>query len=717
MQVPFIDNLINHSNMNQFITKTIDLQHGDEITKRKEILHYFEKTWEIDEKLYTQLASDDVFYHRGDPLRHVIIFYLGHTAVFYINKMMLAKMIHQRINPEFESMFAIGVDEMSWDDLNDKHYNWPSVEAVRDYRRQAKQVIIQFIENAPLSLPITWENPFWIIMMGIEHERIHLETSSVLIRQLPLKEVVAGKFGTICNDRGESPHNTLIAVPGAQIQLGKPLSHPLYGWDNEYGNHTETVDDFNAASMLVSNREFLDFINDNGYQTSSYWTDEGWKWRNFKQAEMPLFWRREGSAYWLRLVAEEIPMPWNWPVEVNYLEAKAFCNWKSAKEGKTFRLPTEAEWMRLVEYCHVPDELEWELAPGNINLEHFASPCPVNRFKMGDFYDIIGNVWQWTETPITGYPGFRVHPMYDDFSTPTFDGKHNLIKGGSWISTGNEATRHARYAFRRHFYQHAGFRYVQSEKPLVIESDEYETDTEVANSSESNWGDAFSAAPLFHKQLAQFVIETLKNESIHHVLDLNADTGRLAFELSMYFDDITALDFSARFIRMPVQLQQKGLMRYVVKDEGELVFYREVLLSKTGLEAHKDRILFMQADANNLKSIYTGYDLVIVPNLLEELRNPIGFLQQIHERINSNGWLILASTYEWNDEIADRANWPGGFKQDGEPVTSFEGIQSILNPHFSLTHKPVDLILTERCSSRVNRVKRSEITVWRKKNA
>jgi len=63
--------------MKELITKTIDLSNGNPDAKRQEILEYFEKTWAIDEKLYTQLKSDDVFYHRGDPLRHVLLFYLG----------------------------------------------------------------------------------------------------------------------------------------------------------------------------------------------------------------------------------------------------------------------------------------------------------------------------------------------------------------------------------------------------------------------------------------------------------------------------------------------------------------------------------------------------------------------------------------------------------------------------------------------------------------
>lgn len=701
--------------MQDLLTKTIDLTSGNSEDKRQEILQYFRKTWAIDEKLYTQLKSDEVFYHRGDALRHVLLFYFGHTAVFFINKLNLAKIIDTRIDPYYESVFAIGVDEMSWDDLNEKNYCWPDVESVRLYRNKAKEIIENVILTTPLRLPIVWNDPMWIIIMGIEHERIHLETSSVLMRQLPLDEVLPGKFGSVCTERGAAPENELIAVAGSQVQLGKQMNSPLYGWDLEYGNYTEKVADFSASKYLVSNGEFLGFVNDGGYKNKSYWTEEGWNWCTFKQANMPLFWNKKGENFTLRLVAQEINMPWNWPVEINYLEAKAFCNWKTAKEGKTYRLPTEAEWMRLTQVSNVPDMLEWDKASGNINLEHFASPCPVDKFKTGDFYDLIGNVWQWTETPITGYAGFKVHPMYDDFATPTFDGKHNVIKGGSWISTGNEATRDARYAFRRHFYQHAGFRVVQSEKPLEIHNDEYETDIEIANSCETNWGDAFTSKPNFSVQLAKYAVEVMKDKKGIKVLDINADTGRLAFELAKHFESVTALDFSTRYIRLPIQLQEKGFIRYIVKDEGELVFYRDMVLSDMGLEERKDNILFMQADANNLNPIYTGYDLIIVPNLLVELICPILFLKSIHERLNENGILIIASTYEWENHQVKRAHWPGGFKKDGEPVSSFEGIHNILNPQFTLENIPFDIPISIRKSSRISETRLVEVTVWKKK--
>lgn len=97
------------------------------------------------------------------------------------------------------------------------------------------------------------------------------------------------------------------------------------------------------------------------------------------------------------------------------------------------------------------------------------SPNPVNMFINNNFYDIVGNVWQHTITPIYPFKNFEIHPVYEDFSTPTFDERHDLIKGGSFVSTGNEALYHSRYAFRRHFYQFAGFRYIST--PIQLEID------------------------------------------------------------------------------------------------------------------------------------------------------------------------------------------------------------------------------------------------------
>ena len=109
---------------------------------------------------------------------------------------------------------------------------------------------------------------------------------------------------------------------------------------------------------------------------------------------------------------EEIDMPWDWPADVNFHEAKAFCNWLSAHTDKQIRLPSETEWYRLYDLnianAQETDHTEWIKAPGNINLEYWASSSPVNAFMHGEFGDIIGNVWQWTETAIDGFNGFLI---------------------------------------------------------------------------------------------------------------------------------------------------------------------------------------------------------------------------------------------------------------------------------------------------------------------
>ncbi len=701
--------------MNEFTLKSPDLINGNPEEKRQEILDFFLRTFELDNQLYKTIKEEDAFFMRADPLRHPLIFYYGHTACFFVNKLVLAGLLPTHINPKFESIFAIGVDEMSWDDLNEENYDWPSVSEVRNYRHTVKNKIVQLIKDLPLQLPINWENSFWPILMGIEHQNIHIETSSVLIRQLPVDKLQNGKFNQTCNEDSAIVANELLPVASSLVQLGKPTQHSLYGWDLEYGNIIEKVHEFKASKFLVSNAEFLDFVEDKGYQNKNWWTEEGWAWRTYEKAEHPRFWIKKGDAYQLRLMAEIVPMKWSFPVEINYLEAKAFCNWKSTQTGKKLRLPTEAEWYRMIEAENVKDANQWEVAPGNINLEHFTSPCPVNKFHFNDFYDLIGNVWQWTETPITGYPGFKVHPLYDDFSTPTFDGKHNLIKGGSWISTGNEATLHARYAFRRHFYQHAGFRYVESDHEPEIRVDSYETDKEVVISCEQNYGDDYIGMEKLPLQVLKIIKHLVKNPANKKLLDLNSSTGRLAFETSQFFKHVTAIDASARFLQPAIELQKKGLLRYIIQDEGELSFYKDVLLQDLKLEV-KNNLVFMQDDVLKLKERYAGYDVILAINLIEELRKPKDFLNQIHQRLNKDGLLFLGSTYQWKENISENENWLGGFKKDGEPIRSIEVINHLLKTHFDLITSPTNLEYAVRKNSRKFEVLVSEVSVWKKKN-
>ncbi len=702
--------------MSQLSSRTIVLNEGEAEAKRGEILAYFRQTYALDEQLYEHLATDEAFYFRAEPLRHPLIFYLGHTAAFYVNKFNIAKITDRRINPRYESMFAIGVDEMSWDDLNDDHYDWPTVGQVRAYRREVQQFVEDVIGNLELAMPITWDSPFWVVMMGIEHQRIHLETSSVIIRRMPIDKVCPVPGWTVCPEHGPAPANSLLPVSGGKVVLGKSKDHPLYGWDNEFGYHQATVWDFKAAKFLVSNGEFRQFVEENGYGQQQYWTEEGWAWVQFSRATQPLFWLREGDGYRLRTLAVEIEMPWNWPVEVNYLEAKAFCNWLAEKRGAPVRLPTEDEWYRLYELHKLADQPYWQKAPGNINLEYWASSCPVDRFACGDFHDVIGNAWQWTETPITGFEGFEVHPCYDDFSTPTFDTKHNLIKGGCWISTGNEATRDSRYAFRRHFFQHAGFRYVEASQPLAIPESMYESDMAVSQYCEAHYGNTFFGVNSFQQKCAAICIEAMEARPKKRALDLGCSVGRSSFELAKEFEFVNGLDFSARFIRIAYQMQEKGLIRYELPEDGEIVSYHERKLADLGLADTVTRIEFFQADALNLKPQFSGYDLILAANLIDRLSDPGKFLRSVHERLNAGGLLVLASPYTWLEEFTPRQKWIGGFRRDGEPFSSLDGVRELLSSHFNIVGEPQDIEFVIRETARKYQHSLSQLTVWQKKD-
>ena len=693
-------------------THTIILSQGEPEAKRAEILEYFHATYTLDEKLYQTLKEDATFRLRADRLRHPLIFYFGHTAAFFVNKLIIAQALEERLNPRFEALFAVGVDEMSWDDLDSTHYDWPSRDQVSGYRDQVRELVDRLIRTLPLSLPITWESPFWAIMMGIEHERIHLETSSVLIRQLPVDQLRPMDFWQICRASAEPPANELLPVPGGKVLLGKEPEHPLYGWDNEYGRQEATLEPFAASKYLVSNREFLGFVEAGGYAEPAWWTEEGWHWRSFRQARHPLFWVERAQGWGLRTMLEVIDLPWNWPVEVNYLEAKAFCNWLAAKSGRAIRLPSEEEWHRLRDLAAIPDQPEWGDAPGNINLEKYCSPCPVDRFAFGEFFDLIGNVWQWTETPIYPFHGFGVHPWYDDFSTPTFDGRHNLLKGGSWISTGNEATREARYAFRRHFFQHAGFRYLESARPVQLHDDPYETDGLAAQYCDAHYGPVHFGVPNFAQTCARICLELSEGRARGSALDLGCAVGRASFELARGFGTVTGLDFSSRFFRLAARMQEEGHLRYALPEEGELLSYHELTLAELGLEGARDRVRFFQADACNLPEKYRGYDLVLAANLIDRLYSPRSFLRSIGDRINPGGLLVIASPYSWSEQFTKRQEWLGGYREAGENVFTLPALGEALGAQFRMLGEPRQVPFVIRETRRKFQHSVAELSVW-----
>ena len=695
-----------------YIKNSVNLNTGLIEEKREEIKKQFLQTFELDEKLFDLLKEKDFIYEQPNRLRHPLIFYYGHTATFFINKLILANIIKQRVNPEFESIFAIGVDEMSWDDLNSGNYKWPKFEEIKDYRQKVKNIVLELIDNIEFTIPINWDSSMWIILMGIEHENIHIETSSVLLRELDIKYLRKDEIFTYSNEfSNDYPINELIDVKGGDIILQKDRKNPIfYGWDNEFSYHASKINDFKASKYLVSNGEFLEFVKEDGYNKPEFFSKEGREWLGYTNAKHPTFWIKEDENYFLREINRVVPLPLNYPVDVNLYEAEAFCKYKSQKLGIEVRLPSEDEYYRLYDFVDAGNK------EANIGLIQF-NQSPVNKHKFDEFYDVVGNVWQWSLTPIYPFDDFVPHPIYDDFTTPTYDDRHALIKGGSFISLGNETLKESRYAFRKHFFQHAGFRYVNSsnEYRTKLNDNVYETDELISQYCEFHYGNENFGVKNFCVNSVELLNPYLKNIKTSKALDLGCSVGRASFELAKTFDEVLGIDFSANFINVGVKLKNYDSLIYKIKKEGELFEEKSVSLKDLGLEQIKNKVSFMQGDACNLKDIYSGFDLIFCSNLIDRLYYPQKFLDDIPSRINKDGLLVLLSPYTWLEDYTPKENWLGGYIKDNKEISTLDSLKNNLSSQFELLDT-IDVPFVIKETARKYQHTISQMTIWKKKD-
>ena len=262
--------------------------------------------------------------------------------------MLVSGLINEPVNPEFELLFETGVDEMNWDDLHEGGQDvWPELDQVRQYRDAVYELVRQVIRtHSSLDKPITMASPAWSLAMGFEHERIHLETSSVLIRELPLEYVkepdvwpdwltapVAQNYEPV--EGADYPTNEFLEVAPTRVSLGKPHGWPTFGWDNEYGQDQREVILSRPASSLSatgntsgSSRPGVMSSAATGLNPAGVASVQKCKW--------PTFWVQDGPAgshrYKLRTTFSEIPMQWSWPAVVNYYEAKAYCAWLTEQD-------------------------------------------------------------------------------------------------------------------------------------------------------------------------------------------------------------------------------------------------------------------------------------------------------------------------------------------------------------------------------------------------
>jgi hypothetical protein len=238
------------------------------------------------------------------------------------------------VNPYFESIFEVGVDEMLWDDMHKNDMLWPTVSQVHEYRQQVYETVVETImthpslEDGPNGVVVDQNHPMWALFLGFEHERIHLETSSVLFREMPVHLVqtpehwppmhpsAARKSPKTHPVQGvDYPVNRMIPVQEDVVDLGKPADFPSFGWDNEYGERRVNVPPFQASEHMITNGEYWQFVKEGGYRVREYWCPDGWDWRTHRNMKWPFFWEPAGPAgsheYHLRTIFKIVPMQWD----------------------------------------------------------------------------------------------------------------------------------------------------------------------------------------------------------------------------------------------------------------------------------------------------------------------------------------------------------------------------------------------------------------------
>jgi putative 4-mercaptohistidine N1-methyltranferase len=119
----------------------------------------------------------------------------------------------------------------------------------------------------------------------------------------------------------------------------------------------------------------------------------------------------------------------------------------------------------------------------------------------------------------------------------------------------------------------------------------------------------------------------------------------------------------------------------------------------------------MQGDACNLKPLYTGYDLVFAGNLIDRLYDPALFLQGIADRVAAGGILAITSPYTWLEEYTPKEKWLGGRREHGEPLTTAQGLATLLGRHFELLSR-ADVPFVIRETARKHQHTIAEMTVW-----
>lgn len=310
--------------------------------------------------------------------------------------------------PEYRQLFA--VDGLP----KEQRHNLPNLAEIKAYLLTVREKTFDYLQIADLEIQ---QRLWWWL---IQHESQHGETIAIVkkLHSLNCQE----NFKTI-EETKDTPaliKPQMIDIPAGEFVMG---SNIIEAQDNERPAHSIHLEAYSIDAYPVTCGQYQQFITAEGYHNPQYWSQKGWHWLQANAISQPLYWLNS-------------PQTLNHPVYgVSYYEAEAYANFAEK------RLPTEAEWEKAAQFNL--DSKETDLAQseshyllGNHN-NLIGQTTPVNKYPelqtMWGCYDMLGNVWEWTNSWFSPYTGFASYP-YPNYSEAYFDNEHKVLRGGSYVT-------------------------------------------------------------------------------------------------------------------------------------------------------------------------------------------------------------------------------------------------------------------------------------------
>ena len=357
--------------------------------------------------------------------------HLGHTTWFFETFVLLPHFKGYKVfNEKFPYLFNsyyISAGER-WNRANRGQLTRPTVSQVFDYRKYVDEKMDEFLSKSEAS-----EELSKLIELGCNHEQQHQELALYDIKRILGDNPLFPEYKQLDKITSETKSQKWLSVDEGVYNIG--FEGDSFHFDNEVGRHKVFLHSYEISSQLITNGEYLEFIEDGGYQNHLLWLSEAWEWVNENRINAPRYWHQEDGGDWRNYTLggyEKIDK--RDPVShISYYEADAFARWKG---------------------CRLPTEFEWEVACGKYSPEipEKANLLENDQFKpiMTDLYDFYGNLWEWTSSPYTSYPYFKIA----DGALGEYNGKfmvnQMVLRGGSF----GTSRSHIRKTYRNFFHPH-----------------------------------------------------------------------------------------------------------------------------------------------------------------------------------------------------------------------------------------------------------------------